>query len=82
MMPTFGENMTFFEALHRTRACLLALSTHRVIAQRVRIVQASPIVIEIDRPLELIGHEVTVNSGYAAIAFGGCTVAWKAQQQE
>jgi hypothetical protein len=79
--PTFADNMTFFEALQRTRACLLALSMHQVIAQRVRIIGTAPIVIEIDRPLEVLGHDVTVNSGYAAITFGGCTVAWKAQQE-
>ena len=72
--------MAFFGALNITRICLLSLSAHGVIAQRIRIIDGS-VVIEIDRPLQ-IGSEPTIKQDYAAVDLNGCSVAWKLEREK
>jgi hypothetical protein len=69
--------MDFFQALRHTRQCLLALSMHKVVAKRVRIMPAVPVMIEIDRPMEVLGLEVTTINDYMSVPFYGCSVVWK-----
>lgn len=71
--------MNFFEGLKTARACLLALSTHGAIAQRIRMLPEA-VVVEVDRPLNIEG-EIQIKGGYAAIEFSGCSVAWKVSEE-
>ena len=75
-MPSFADNMRFFEGLHRAHRCLLNLSLHGVIALRVRVIDQS-VLIEIDRPLEVQGLDVGDKQGYAVVVFYSCSVVWR-----
>lgn len=78
-MPTFGANAEMFRGVNNSLRCLLALCTYEVVVQRVRI-EPVGVVIHIDRPLQVDG-DIETKNGYAKVAFGGCSVAWKLEQQ-
>ena len=75
MTPTFEQNMDFFRSLKLARECMLSLSMHCVVVERIRMLP-SGVVVEIDRPLD-IDIEPTISEKFASFPLLGCTVAWQ-----